>query len=150
MKGRGAAPRVGPGSPQQMREAPAHLAAGRRRAETDGPGLRCRKATSLSGPDWDHVLGARALLTLDDLELDLRALLERAVSLGLDVRVVHEQILTGVRRDEPEALGVVEPLHGAGSHFWILLLLYSSSLAGEGARRPRYALDPRFDAATGP
>src|SRR5437016_2458076 len=73
------------------------------------PGLLSFTATSAeSGRAVDrlHVLGARALLALDHFELHLGALLERPVALGLDVRVVHEQILARVRRDEAEALGV--------------------------------------------
>src|SRR5687768_10789545 len=62
-----------------------------------------------------HVLGGRALLALDDLELDALALGERLEATALDGRVVHEAVLLAVLgRDEAKALGVVEPLHGAG------------------------------------
>jgi len=80
-----------------------------------------------SGPDFTalclrvgstnlrYVLGGGTLLALHDVELDLLAFGERLEAVGLDGRVVHEAILRAVRgRDEAEALGVVEPLDGAG------------------------------------
>src|SRR5687768_2393446 len=76
----------------------------------------------MPGPSWyddsvdlGDVLRRRALLALDDVELDTLALRERAETAALDGRVVDEAILAAVlRRDEAEALLVVEPLHGAG------------------------------------
>src|SRR5262249_29078613 len=68
--------------------------------------------------DRRHVLGARTLRALHDLELDLGALFERPVPLSLDIRVVHEQVLASVRGDEAETLRDVEPLNSAGSHFF--------------------------------
>src|SRR4051812_33536386 len=49
--------------------------------------------------------------------LDAGALGQRAGSLGDDRRVVNEEVLARlVRRDEAEALVVVEPLHRSGGH----------------------------------
>src|SRR5690606_28252369 len=63
----------------------------------------------------NDVLGRRALLGLDDLELHALPLRERPEALALDGRVVDEAILRAVLRgDEPEALRLVEPLHGTG------------------------------------
>jgi hypothetical protein len=63
----------------------------------------------------DDVLGGRALLALHHVALDALALGQRLEAAALDGRVVDEEILAAVLgRDEAEALGVVEPLHGAG------------------------------------
>src|SRR5882672_7064143 len=63
------------------------------------------------------VRGGRAFLSLRHVEGDLLAVLERLVARALDRAVVREQILAAViRRDEAEALRVVEPLHGACWH----------------------------------
>src|SRR5918997_314569 len=65
-------------------------------------------------PDAD---GLRALVALLRLVLDARALGERAIAVGLDGRVMHEEVLrTLVGCDEAEALLVAEPLHGACRH----------------------------------
>jgi hypothetical protein len=60
-----------------------------------------------------HVDGlSAAVVTLRDGKLHLLALRERAEALRLDRRLVHEEIFAAVLGgDEPEALGVVEPLH---------------------------------------
>jgi len=51
---------------------------------------------------------------LRDGELDLLALGEGAEALRLDGRLVDEEVLAAVLGgDEAEALGVIEPLHGA-------------------------------------
>src|SRR5207253_9648258 len=61
--------------------------------------------------------GARALGALLDLVLHLVVLLQRLEPARLDGREVHEEILAAViGRDEAEALGVVEPLYGTGTH----------------------------------
>src|ERR1044071_6360044 len=63
----------------------------------------------------DDVLGRGALGALHGVELDALALAERAEAAALDGAVMDEQVLAAVLgRDEPEALGVVEPLHGTG------------------------------------
>src|SRR3954454_9256728 len=50
---------------------------------------------------------------------DARALGEGLEALGVDARVVDEEVLARViRRDEAEALVVVEPLDGSGGHVW--------------------------------
>src|SRR5262249_18782940 len=59
----------------------------------------------------------RALLALRHVEGDLLAFLQPLIAGALDGAVMGEQLLApAVRRDEAEALGVVEPLHGACSH----------------------------------
>src|SRR5262250_1614749 len=73
--------------------------------QVDNRSRRCRSAELLD------LRRARALLAVDDLELDAGALGERAVAVALDVRVVHEQVATVLGRDEAEALRVVEPLN---------------------------------------
>src|SRR5690606_10666282 len=61
------------------------------------------------------VLRRRALLALHDVELDPLALAQGLEARPLDRRMVDEAVLvTAVRGDEPEALGVVEPLHRSG------------------------------------
>src|SRR5690348_14188352 len=61
------------------------------------------------------VLRRGALLALHDVELHPLAFGERLEALALDGRVVNEAVLLAILRgDEPEALGVIEPLHGAG------------------------------------
>src|SRR5215211_4106337 len=66
----------------------------------------------------DDVLGGRPLLAVDHVELDPLTLGERAEALRLDGGEVDEAVAVAVfRRDEAEALGVVEPLHGSdGAH----------------------------------
>jgi hypothetical protein len=61
------------------------------------------------------VLGRRALLALDDVELDPLALGQSLEPLTLNRRVVDEAVLLAAfGRDEAEALGVIEPLDRAG------------------------------------
>src|SRR5690606_13374338 len=61
--------------------------------------------------------GLRALRALGDLVLDALSFLQAAEALGVDRRVVDEHIRAAVfRREEPEPLGVVEPLHCAVLH----------------------------------
>src|SRR5690606_15740810 len=77
-----------------------------------------------SGSDLRNVLGLRALGLLDEIELNLITLGQRAEARALDRAVVDEAVLRSVlRRDEAEALGVVEPLHGATCTHTVLLLL---------------------------
>src|SRR5439155_18843491 len=58
-----------------------------------------------------------ALLALRHVERDLLALFEGLVTRTLDRGVMGEEILAAViRRDESEALRVVEPLHGTCRH----------------------------------
>src|SRR3954468_874403 len=60
--------------------------------------------------DLGDVAGLRAFRTVNDLELDRLAFLERAETVALNGRVVHEDVTASVALDEPVALGVVEPL----------------------------------------
>src|SRR3954449_7233131 len=67
--------------------------------------------------DRPDVLRLRTLLALLGVVGDLRALGERAVSVGLNRCVVDEEVLARlVRGDESEALLVREPLHCSGRH----------------------------------
>src|SRR5438045_861347 len=80
----------------------------------------------------------RTLLALRHVEGDLLALFERLVAVHLDRAVMGEQILAAViRRDESEALGVVEPLHGACRHVSQFLETKRLSRLSE----PRYGHD---------
>src|SRR5690606_19251269 len=79
----------------------------------------------------------------DDVELHLLALGQGLEALALDGAVVDEAVLLAVGRgDEPKALGVVEPLHGAGSTHSELLMLRCSLESGESGPR-RYVAVPR-------
>src|SRR5947207_15471029 len=85
-------------------------------------GNACRPLAGASGlqsgsGDLGHVLGGGALLALDHLELDPVTLVQALVARALNGRVVNEAVLASVlRRDEAEALLVVEPLHSSGCH----------------------------------
>src|SRR5690606_27296449 len=68
-------------------------------------------APGLLGLDF---LGLQALLALHDLERHLLSFLQRLEATALDGTEVHEQVGTALRGDEAEALGIVEPLDGAG------------------------------------
>src|SRR5215207_41194 len=57
------------------------------------------------------VSGLRALRTIDDLEFDRLALLERPETVSLDRREVDEHIAAAVTFDETVTFGVVEPLN---------------------------------------
>src|SRR5687768_2854584 len=93
----------------------------------------------------------RTLLALRHVEGDLLAVLQRLEAGALDRAVMGEQILAAViRRDESEALGVVEPLHGTCSHVYSLpenLLLARgcpSLAAGTMIKRELTATRSRF------
>src|SRR5688572_14144007 len=65
--------------------------------------------------ELDDVLRSRALRALNHVELHGLALGEGLESVALNGGMMHEAILLAVRgSDEAKALGVVEPLHGAG------------------------------------
>src|SRR5215217_7582140 len=73
--------------------------------------------------DRADVLRLGALGTLGDVELNLLVLVQGLVALGLNRRVVHENVVAAVLlRDEAETLLGVEPLYGALSHAYLLLL----------------------------
>src|SRR5579859_4494024 len=64
----------------------------------------------------------RALLALRHVELDALVVLEAAIAVGLDRRVVDEYVrLAAIGCDEAEALLAVEPLDRALSHDFLLL-----------------------------
>src|SRR6266550_5684501 len=68
------------------------------------------------GLQLHDVLRRGALLTLHDLELHALAFGQRLEPFTLNRGVMHEAVLAAaLRRDEAEALGVVEPLHGTGN-----------------------------------
>src|SRR3954451_13372152 len=91
------------------------------------------RVADLRRSDGADVLRLRALRALRDVELDLLVLVQGLVALGLDGRVVHEDVVAAVLlRDEAEALLGVEPLHGALSH----CSLTPSSGRGPPLRRP--------------
>src|SRR4051812_33806660 len=74
-------------------------------------------ATDLRALEGLYVRRVGALGPVLGVVADLRALGERLEAVAGDARVVHEQVLAlVVGRDEPEALIVVEPLHGSGCH----------------------------------
>ena len=60
---------------------------------------------------FGHVLCLRALLALNDFELDVITLLQALVALRLDGAVVDEHVGTIISADEAEALRVIEPFH---------------------------------------
>src|SRR6476659_10938219 len=90
-----------------------------------------RLRSDIRSLDDGHVLCLGALLTLDALELDLRALGERLEAVAGDCAVVEQQVLTAcVRGNEAIPLRIVEPLDGSGCH----LCNTSSALIKNGQR----------------
>src|SRR5882757_5713186 len=83
----------------------------RRRGEGPEPGV---PAPQRGLARFGDVPGLRSLRTIDDLEFDLLAFLERAESRALNRREVHEDVITALALDESVALRVVEPLDLAG------------------------------------
>src|SRR5687768_7220957 len=72
----------------------------------------------------------RALLALRHVEGDLLAVLQRLEAGALDRGVMGKKILAAViRRDESEALRIVEPLHGTCSHVISILNLLRARLS---------------------
>src|SRR5204863_345452 len=70
------------------------------------------------------VLRGGALLALNHLELHALAFGERLEALRLNGAVMHEAVLAAILgRDEAEALGVIEPLHGTGDTCHLCVLL---------------------------
>jgi len=69
--------------------------------------------------------GARALIGRLDLELYGLILSQSLEAVTGDGRVMDEKILgTVIRRDEAEALLVIEPLHFSRSHYVCIPLFY--------------------------
>src|SRR5262249_58785074 len=76
------------------------------------PPANCRPdRPCLARSDGVNVLGFLALLARPDLELDELALVEGAVAVHLDGRVVDEYVLSAFAGDEAVTLLRVEPLH---------------------------------------
>src|SRR3954468_16717575 len=95
------------------RSAPRKIAPGR----TKAPAGRRGPSRGGTGSERNDVLRLRALRALGDLELHALVLVQRAVALGLDGRVVHEDVgAAAVLSDEAEALLSVEPLHRTLCH----------------------------------
>ena len=69
------------------------------------------KSGSLRCLCFGHALRLRALLPLDNFELNIIAFLEALVTLGLDGTVVDEHIGTIIAADETKALCVIKPFH---------------------------------------
>src|SRR5690242_15488556 len=61
-----------------------------------------------------HLVGLQTLRALDDVEGNLLAFLQGLESGADDRAEMHEHVFTVFAADETEALGIVEPLHGAG------------------------------------
>jgi hypothetical protein len=61
----------------------------------------------------NHVRGLKALGPLDHLELDCRSLLEVAIAVALDGRIVDKNVFTLVALNEAVSLGGIEPLDGS-------------------------------------
>src|SRR5215813_1841322 len=78
------------------------------------PGIVEFVVTNLA--DDGDVRGAGALRAVRDLELDLVTLVEGAIAVGPDLRVVDEHVRTTLLRQETEALRLVEPLDGTLNH----------------------------------
>src|SRR5258706_923879 len=75
--------------------------------------------------DRPDVRRRRALLALHDVELHALSLGEALEPRHADRRVMDEHVLRAVvRRDEPETLRIVEPLHLAFNHRPLLRVLH--------------------------
>jgi hypothetical protein len=66
------------------------------------------------------VIGLKALVALNDLELDLLTFDERAISVHGDLGVMNEDVVSALSLDESEALLVGEPFDGALSQHFLL------------------------------
>src|SRR5699024_3695478 len=83
------------------------------------PGRGRRRGTG--GSESADAGGLRTLRALRHLELHPLVLLQRAVAVCLDGRVVREHVRAAVLRgDESKALVGVEPLHSSGGHGFLL------------------------------
>src|SRR5436190_993057 len=81
--------------------------------------LPSRELACSPGSDGPDVLRFLALATGGDVELDLLALLQRAVAAALDVGVMDENVVALLAGDEAEALLGVEELHGTCCHDYL-------------------------------
>src|SRR5438105_2658103 len=81
------------------------------KGESDAPGLASKISGQLdAGGD---VLRRQAFRPFNECELDLLAFVQRLVAIGLDRRIVNEDVVAGRARDEPIPLGRVEPLYSS-------------------------------------
>jgi hypothetical protein len=103
----------------------------------------------------NHVRGLKALGSLDHLELDCRSLLEVAIAVALDGRIVDKNVFTLVALNEAVTLGGIEPLNGSSfsvaTHDFtstpsivMLSVLLAFRLKTEQSRE-RYLAAPRFE-----
>src|SRR6266516_4621200 len=107
--------------------------------------------SSETSTDDAYAVSLGTLGALSDLELDALSLVQRAVAVRLDGRVVDENVLAAVHGDEAVALLVVEPLHGALCHVHSLLgafpappfVVPGSSLVGPASLQCTWAVGPR-------
>src|ERR1035437_167099 len=67
-----------------------------------------------------NVLGLKALVALDDVELDLLPFDKRAISVHGDLGVMNEDVVSALSLDKTEPLLVCEPLDGALSQHFLL------------------------------
>src|SRR3954454_21996918 len=88
----------------------------RRGPVPDAPGPRSEPC----GSEHADRLRLRTPVALGDLELDPLPLLQAAVAIRLDGRIVHEHVLATVDRDEAVAFVRVVPLDGALCHSYQL------------------------------
>src|SRR5919202_235748 len=102
-------------------------------ARRGGPSSVLATGERLQRGDVD---GLRALVSRLGVVADAGALGERLEALGVDARVVDEEVLARVvRRDEAVALVVVEPLDGSGGHSGSSLLGNIGAAIAEGAQK---------------
>src|SRR4029453_4608861 len=92
------------------------------------------------GSDVGRLLALRAV---GDVELGRLAPREGLVPLAFDRREVDEHVVLPLARDEPEALLVAEPLHGALLCQRPLLCLERAERSTARARRPTRRTVPR-------
>jgi hypothetical protein len=98
--------------------------------------MRMVRVAELAGEG--HVRGAGPLGALRDLELNLVTLVEGAKALGLDLRVMHENVRTTLVRKETETFGLVEPLDSTLNHERAgLLSLVLSSVVTCALKKPK-------------
>src|SRR6266850_1130321 len=109
-----------------------------RRDETQAGVLACVAPhagisdNAFGSTDLADVGRLRALGPVLHVVLDLLALGQAAKPLGLDGGMVDEHVLAaGVRRDEPKALCIVEPLHRAARHLALPGAKWRRSLIGD-------------------
>src|ERR1700704_4664983 len=98
------------------------------------PGLR------VSWLDLVDVAGLRAFRTVNDLEFDRLAFLERTEAVALDSRIVNEDVTASVALDESVTLGVVEPLDLACDAHRSCSYLLGRQRAAASLNQPRQPL----------